>query len=174
MEAPSALHSSQVQLGRAIVEPARNRIIRGNNSHRVTRRDMEVLMYLIQNGTRVVQRQEILDDVWSDTFVNEEALTLTISRLRKAFGDDSRTPGVIETIPKRGYRLMVPATTTSELSLQRRSLRLLRSSNFWVVVLVLLLAVITSLFVVVRQEYEDVRPPAGEAVVPIVVPDSEQ
>lgn len=171
MEVSSTLRVSSLRLGRAVVEPARNRISCGNGSHRVARRDMDVLMHLVQNGTQVVGRQEILDAVWHDTIVNDEALTLAVSRLRKAFDDNSRTPSIIETIPKRGYRLMMPATIVTEPSVQRSTLRFVRSPQFWVVVLVVMLAFMTALFAIVRQEYGVVSATAGDTDTPTVAAD---
>ena len=50
-------------------------------------------------------RDELLDAVWGETIVGEEALTRAISELRRALGDDPREPRYVETIRKGGYRL---------------------------------------------------------------------
>jgi len=55
----------------------------------------------------VVPKERLIGEVWPDTFVGDDALTRCISELRRAFEDDPKTPQVIETIPKRGYRVMV-------------------------------------------------------------------
>jgi DNA-binding winged helix-turn-helix (wHTH) protein len=51
-----------------------------------------------------------VQEVWRDTFVTDDVLIRCISELRKAFGDNAGRPTLIETIPKKGYRLLVPAT----------------------------------------------------------------
>lgn len=67
---------------------------------------MEVLCLLVQHQGEVVSREEIIDTVWKDTVVVEMVLTRAISEIRKVFGDDPVNPSVLETIPKRGYRLI--------------------------------------------------------------------
>jgi Tol biopolymer transport system component/DNA-binding winged helix-turn-helix (wHTH) protein len=66
----------------------------------------EVLLFLIRNPGRVVQKRELLDAVWRDTFVGENALTREIAQLRKALGEDARHSRYIETVPTRGYRFI--------------------------------------------------------------------
>jgi DNA-binding winged helix-turn-helix (wHTH) protein/TolB-like protein/Flp pilus assembly protein TadD len=63
----------------------------------------EVLLVLLEERGNLVGRQEILDRVWADTFVEEGNLNQAISALRKALGGD-----VIQTVPKRGYRFAAP------------------------------------------------------------------
>ncbi|MGE5667444.1 MAG: winged helix-turn-helix domain-containing tetratricopeptide repeat protein, partial [Betaproteobacteria bacterium] len=57
---------------------------------------------------RVVTRDEVFSEVWPRVVVGDEALTQTIIKLRKALGDNPRSPSYIETIAKRGYRLIAP------------------------------------------------------------------
>jgi len=116
---------------------------------------MDVLMCLIKAESGVVSRDELMESVWTDVIVNDDALTLAISRLRRAFSDNPRKPEYIETIPTRGYRLLVStkAVGKEELKDQANGLRRYRIG---MVVLALLLVVITSLFVIVRTEYEKV------------------
>jgi len=71
---------------------------------------MQVLLRLAETPLEVVRKDELIRSVWSDTFVTDDVLTHSISELRKAFDDDARHPALIETIPKNGYRLLVPAT----------------------------------------------------------------
>lgn len=67
---------------------------------------MRVLLCLAERAEQVVTREELLEKVWSDVFVGEQVLSRSISELRKALADDSKT--IIETIPKTGYRLIAP------------------------------------------------------------------
>jgi len=81
-------------------------------------RVMAVLVQLAERPGEVVTRDALLVAVGGGTIVQEEALTHAISRLRHAFGDDPRAPRYIETIPKRGYRLVaeVAPDDTAETS----------------------------------------------------------
>lgn len=67
---------------------------------------MEVLVCLASRPGEPVSKQELLNTVWADAFVTEDVLARTISELRRAFEDKPRQPRFIETIPKRGYRLV--------------------------------------------------------------------
>lgn len=67
---------------------------------------MDVLAYLAVEPGRVVSKEELLAAVWAGAFVEEGALSQAIHSLRKAMGDDARQPRYVQTIPKRGYRLV--------------------------------------------------------------------
>jgi eukaryotic-like serine/threonine-protein kinase len=67
---------------------------------------LRLLVYLIENRNRLVRKQELLDKVWPDAMVTENALTRAIGLLRKALNEDSRVPRYIETVPTAGYRFI--------------------------------------------------------------------
>ena len=69
---------------------------------------MALLVYLAKHQGQVVSRNQLEADVWTDRVISYDALTSCITRLRKALGDDSRKPLYIETVPKKGYRLIAP------------------------------------------------------------------
>ncbi len=77
---------------------------------------LRLLLYLIENRSRLVRKQELLDTVWQDAMVTENALTRAIGLLRKALNDDSRVPKFIETVPTAGYRFIARVTTAGETS----------------------------------------------------------
>ena len=68
---------------------------------------LETLLTLVQNGGRIIEKEDLMKRLWPDTYVEESNLTYTIVQLRKTLGDDARHPRYIETIPKRGYRFIV-------------------------------------------------------------------
>src|ERR1035441_7503483 len=70
----------------------------------------QILVELIQHPGQVVTREELCQCLWrSDTFVDfEHGLNSAVKRLREALGDSAENPRYIETLPRRGYRLMVP------------------------------------------------------------------
>lgn len=94
------------RVGEFLVEPDLNRITKGNKALSVEPKVLDVLVCLAQRPGEVFTRGEILRTVWPDTHVTEEALTYSISALRKVLGDDAREPHVIQTISRRGYRLI--------------------------------------------------------------------
>jgi Tol biopolymer transport system component len=81
---------------------------RDGEQRRIHGKYMSVLVCLAERGG-VVSRRELFDEVWPESVVVDECLTRAISELRKALGDDPRRPRYIETIPKKGYRTLVPA-----------------------------------------------------------------
>ncbi len=69
---------------------------------------MQVLGYLVENAETTLTKRQILDRVWTQDFVSDEVLTVAISRLRRALGDQARAPRFIETVPQVGYRWIAP------------------------------------------------------------------
>src|SRR5690349_19197178 len=67
---------------------------------------LELLIFLVENRGRLLEKQELLDGVWGELSVSENALTREIALLRRALGDDIRQPRFIETVPTRGYRFV--------------------------------------------------------------------
>jgi Tol biopolymer transport system component/DNA-binding winged helix-turn-helix (wHTH) protein len=66
----------------------------------------QVLLFLIENRGRLIEKRELLDAVWKETFVTENALTREIAQLRKALGESAREAKYIETVPTKGYRFV--------------------------------------------------------------------
>ena len=95
------------------VDPRSLRISRGDEETRLEPKVMQLLLYMSERPGQVVTRQELEDRVWEGTIVGYDALTNSILKLRKAFGDSSRKPRVIETIPKTGYRLIAAVEAKS-------------------------------------------------------------
>lgn len=94
------------------VDPAANELVAGNGSRsRVEARAMDVLVVLHRRAGAVVSSDELLDLVWGGAAVSAHSVAIVISDLRKALGDDARKPRFIETVPKRGYRLVAALET---------------------------------------------------------------
>lgn len=88
------------------VEPQQNRISGPDGEVHLTPRTMDVLVVLAERAGKVVDRNEFSERVWRPTVVSDDALTSCIAELRRALGDSARSPRFIQTIPKRGYRLV--------------------------------------------------------------------
>ena len=69
---------------------------------------MAVLVCLAEHTGEVVLKEKLLETVWRDTFVADDVLKRSIAELRRVFKDDAHQSQIIETIPRRGYRLLVP------------------------------------------------------------------
>ena len=95
-------------LGEWEVEPMRGQLVGPSGTAHVEPKVMEVLVALASKPGQVVERNELVDEVWAGRAVSDEPLNRCIAKLRRLL-DDSRTdPKFIETVPKRGYRLVAP------------------------------------------------------------------
>lgn len=88
------------------IDPQRHSATDGEISVHLEPKAMAVLVCLVEHAGRVVSRQTIIDRVWATEFISDSTLTRTVADIRRALGDDPRSPRFIETIPKNGYRLM--------------------------------------------------------------------
>jgi len=83
----------------------------------LTRRAFDVLLYLVQNSGRILTHDELLKNVWPDTFVDENSLAQSISALRRALGEKPGDNSYIITLPGRGYQFVAPVTVVAVESL---------------------------------------------------------
>jgi len=100
--------NSDFRVGPWTARPSINSLSQNGTSARLEPKVMEVLVRLACEPGNVVSKEDILKTVWPDTFVSDDVLIRSVSELRRVFGDDAREPQFIETIPKRGYRLVAP------------------------------------------------------------------
>jgi len=106
-------------VGEWLVEPTLNRLSRGGESIQLELKAIDVLLCLVSRAGEVVSKPTLFDTVWQTEFVSDSSITSRIGELRAAFGDDAQNPTYIETIRKRGYRLIAEvraATPTSDAS----------------------------------------------------------
>ncbi|PYV66444.1 MAG: hypothetical protein DMG96_42345, partial [Acidobacteria bacterium] len=98
--------SNGFRVGLWLVQPSLNTISQNGTSNRLEPKVMEVLVCLSRRAGEAIPKEELLQTVWPDTFVSDDVLKRSISELRRVFQDDARQSRIIETIPKRGYRLV--------------------------------------------------------------------
>jgi DNA-binding winged helix-turn-helix (wHTH) protein/TolB-like protein len=79
----------------------------------LTPKAFEILLVLVQNGSRLTTKEELMRRVWPDSFVEEANLTVNISALRRQLGETPSGQQYIETVPKKGYRFAIPVTHIS-------------------------------------------------------------
>lgn len=121
----------EFQLGDWHVTPLRGVLHRDVESRRLTPKAMDVLLALAGRAGEVVERDALLDAVWQGRAQSDEPLNKCIAEIRRQLGDDRGAPRYIETIPKRGYRLIakvaplgqVPEASTEQKAGQARWLR---------------------------------------------------
>ncbi|MBL4544437.1 MAG: winged helix-turn-helix domain-containing protein [Oceanicaulis sp.] len=67
---------------------------------------MDLLVYLAEANGEVRSKDEIASALWPDASVNDDALSRTVWKLRQALGDDAKSPRYVQTVSRRGYRLL--------------------------------------------------------------------
>jgi DNA-binding winged helix-turn-helix (wHTH) protein/Tol biopolymer transport system component len=97
-----------LQIGDWRIDPATGVVSRHDTVRRLRPQVVDVLLALASRPSEVVSKQELLDSAWKGRFVSESPLTTTIAELREALEDDAKEPRYIQTVPKRGYRLIAP------------------------------------------------------------------
>ncbi len=119
----------EFRVGEWLVEANLNRITRADRQIALEPKAIEVLLCLAKNAGDVLAKREIIKSVWPDTFVSDGVLTYCISELRKAFRDDAKNPQIIETIPRRGYRLIAQVSGVHSADKSKPSIAVLAFSD---------------------------------------------
>src|SRR5689334_7905531 len=101
--------SRQFTFGDLHFDPRTGELRRGGRVVKLTPRAAAVLSELAASAQQLVTKQELIERVWDGRAVGDDALTSCIQELRDTLGDDARRPRFIETLHRRGYRLMLPA-----------------------------------------------------------------
>ncbi len=89
-----------------VIERDNFRVRKGEQLKSLTPRAFDVLIYLIEQRGRVVEKQELFERVWKETFVTDNALMRAVKEIRRELGDTAAAPRYIETVHKRGYRFI--------------------------------------------------------------------
>jgi Tol biopolymer transport system component/DNA-binding winged helix-turn-helix (wHTH) protein len=81
-------------------------LLRGDKPVPLAPKVFDVLLVLLEHRGRIVGKNELMNRLWPDSFVEENNLTFNIGQLRKALGDDAHLPKYVETVARRGYRFI--------------------------------------------------------------------
>jgi DNA-binding winged helix-turn-helix (wHTH) protein len=96
------------------LDVAERRLLRGSEVVRLSPKAHDVLVELVRQEGRLMTKEELLSRIWPEAFVEEGILTVHISALRKALGDEKGTQGYIETVSRLGYRFIARVTTDDD------------------------------------------------------------
>jgi DNA-binding winged helix-turn-helix (wHTH) protein/tetratricopeptide (TPR) repeat protein len=88
------------------IDPAERLLLRDGHPVHVTAKAFDTLLVLVRGRGHLIEKSELMRAVWAESFVEEGNLTVLISVLRKALGDEGRKHKYIETVSKRGYRFV--------------------------------------------------------------------
>lgn len=75
-----------------------------------------VLRYLAERPQRLITKDELLEQFWSDVHVGDAVLKTHLAEIRRALGDDIKSPRFIETAHRRGYRFIAATKVDPELA----------------------------------------------------------
>ena len=102
------------EFGRFRVKSDERVLRRGEDLVPLTPKAFDILLTLLENDGRIVNKDDLMKKVWPNTFVEEGNLTQNVSLLRKALGESANGPQFIETVPRRGYRFVAPVNRVAE------------------------------------------------------------
>jgi DNA-binding winged helix-turn-helix (wHTH) protein/CheY-like chemotaxis protein len=121
---PKARHTFSISepfvVGEWRVDPLLDRISQGETTVKLEPRTMRLLLILAQRPGDVVTADEMLATVWKDVIVSPSSVYEGVAQLRKALGDQSDQPRYIETVPRKGYRLVAQVSPRPERRVQPR------------------------------------------------------
>jgi DNA-binding winged helix-turn-helix (wHTH) protein/TolB-like protein/tetratricopeptide (TPR) repeat protein len=98
------------RVGDWLADPARDVLVRDTEQVKIEPKSMAVLVQLARRAGDVVTQAELESQVWRGLVVTSQSVYQTIAQLRRVLGDHARTPQYIETVTRRGYRLVAPVT----------------------------------------------------------------
>src|SRR2546423_6870826 len=98
------------EFGKFRFDPAEHLLLRDGQPVSLTPKAFEILQILLQSNGRLLSKEELMNRIWPNSFVEEANLTVNISALRKALGDRPDGQAYIDTVPKRGYRFVAEVT----------------------------------------------------------------
>lgn len=106
----TATESRRFEFGSFTLDIANRSLLCDGRQVPITQKSFEILRLLVENQGRILTKQEILDEVWTENFVEESTLTQHIYMVRKALRLEGAETEFIETVPKYGYRFKEPVT----------------------------------------------------------------
>src|SRR5215213_1142629 len=96
------------------LDPVKRRLLRDGETLRLTPKAFDLLVVLVEESGRTVEKDELLERVWAGTVVEENNLNQNITALRKSLGDSRQESQYIATIPGVGYRFVADVTVSQD------------------------------------------------------------
>ena len=107
------------------------RLLKGGHQLPVEPKALNLLIFLVDNRGRLVERQKLIDAVWRGAFVTDHVLNRAVGQLRKLLEDDPKQPRYIETVPTRGYRFIAEIEEQEEPGTSVAAIEPLASRRIW-------------------------------------------
>lgn len=102
-----------IKFGEYILDVEHSRLLNASDNSEILiePKIFELLLLFVERPNAIISRQNILDQLWAGSVVTDNAINKLIGNLRKLLGDDAKRPHYIQTVPKRGYRLVCDVET---------------------------------------------------------------
>ena len=132
--------SQNIKIGSYLFSPETGVLTIGKTTKRLESRTSKLLAFFCKNAGDLITHEQIIDHIWDGRFISPNSVAVVISNIRKAFDDDAKNPRYIETLPKRGYRLIADIDISeTPVSIQPASVAgNLKKSRPWKAALVIL------------------------------------
>ena len=116
-----SLQSNDIyEFGDFRLDVAEKLLLRDGKSISITPKVFETLQVFVENAGQLIEKNELMERIWHERFVEESNLSFNIKMLRKALGDNAGSPRFVETVPKRGYRFIAEVRRIEEDGENRR------------------------------------------------------
>lgn len=109
-----ALRRKHLRFGNFRLYPTEQLLLQGETPVPLAPKAFDILLHLVENGGHLVKRDELMQAIWPDSFVEETNLTVNVSLLRKVLGSALDGQPYIETVPRKGYRFTAAVTECEE------------------------------------------------------------
>ena len=109
-------------IGSFLFDPETGRLSGGADDQTLRRKTADLLTVFLDSGGRVMGKDELLGLVWGQTEVSDNTLTQSIQEIRRALGDDARTPRYLKTLPRRGYQWIAAPPRKTLKSYRRKGI----------------------------------------------------
>jgi len=103
------------------LDPAEHLLLRGGEAVSITPKAFDLLVALVENRGHLVIKEELMERIWPDSFVEEANLSVKMSELRRALGETPNANRYIETVPRRGYRFVADVTELNGVATNQES-----------------------------------------------------
>ena len=97
-----------------VIQPHAFRVEKSGRALALEPKSIRLLLYLIENRSRAVSKEELIHEVWENVAVSDNALTRVVAQLRRVLGDDAKVARYIETIHTIGYRFVAQVTVVGK------------------------------------------------------------
>jgi tetratricopeptide (TPR) repeat protein/DNA-binding winged helix-turn-helix (wHTH) protein len=94
------------RIGSIEIDAAQGCLRQDGREHHLRPKSFQVLVHLIERRPNLVTKEELIENLWPETAVTDDAIVQCVIEARKALGDDSRNPRFVKTVPKAGYRFI--------------------------------------------------------------------